>query len=284
MALLDVLETLIGRRRMWKLGRRIYLHARRQGSLDFETNGEAVLQKALVSRSKERGRGLTVYDVGANHGQWSRSLLAQIAQAGAPKASLVQFEPMLPIIPSLKALREEYAEHATAEIVECAVSDAPGTAEMVFTGVEAGNHHILSDAHQFDGEQVSVPTITLDQYHRGHQYGFVDAVKIDAEGFDPKVMAGMSEMFANRAVGIVQFEYSPLFIRSRAYLSDIFTLAESGGYRVGLLTSQGVEIFEEWHPDMERFYPCAFVVVHPDWLDLMPGATVAYDNDDFAYG
>ena len=41
--MLSLIERLIGRDLLWRLSRRAYHHARREGSLDFAVNGEAWL-------------------------------------------------------------------------------------------------------------------------------------------------------------------------------------------------------------------------------------------------
>jgi FkbM family methyltransferase len=280
LSILGLLERLLGRRLMWKLGRRIYLHARREGSLDIETNGERLLQEALARRSAARNAPLTVYDVGANHGQWSRSLLTDLRHARAPSAHLTLFEPIGPIRVSLEGLREEFGDTATIEIVPQAVSDEPGSAEMVFTEVAAGNHHLDSSDFSYDGERVSVEVTTLDLFHEAAGHAFVDMVKIDAEGFDPKVVIGMEGMLRQGQVGVVQIEYSILFVRSRAYLLDLFTIAHRHGYIVALLTAHGFEIHRQWHPDLERFYLSSYVLLRPDSADLLPARVMEYGDDN----
>ena len=275
---LSVIEVAIGRRIMWKIGRRLYLHARREGSLDFEVNGEAWLQRALAERSAMNGIGLRVVDVGANYGQWSRAFLSTLRRTGAPAADFTLFEPVPAIAETLETVPAEFPEHRI-EVERCAVSDELGTAKMVFTQLEAGNHHLQSAAGALAGDEIHVRVTTLDTYF-GATDRPIDIVKIDAEGFDPKVMAGMARLLARQAVEIVQFEYSWQFIRSRAFLYDIFDLAKAHGYRVGLLTKMGVEIHPEWHPDLEKFNASAMVLLRPSTGDWLTQRSVSYRADN----
>lgn len=278
MPILTILEAIIGRRMMWKIGRRLYLHARREGSLDFETNGEAALQAALARRSAASGRGLKVVDVGANYGQWSRSMLERLAAAKAPSAQLILFEPVPEIRATLAGLAADFPDHRI-EVVASAVSNEPSTMKMVVTALESGTHHLASADYPYEGRTIDVPVTTLDVHLAGAAEP-IDIVKIDAEGFDPKVIGGMRDLLARRMVGVVQFEYSILFIRSRSYLYDIFGIAREFGYKVALLTRQGFEVHEQWHADLEHFYASSIVMLEEKAIDLLPAMFVHYRPDN----
>jgi len=262
---------------MWKLGRRIYLHARREGSLDFDQNGEAALQAGLAQRSARTGQGLNVVDVGANYGQWSRSLLEQVRSLGAPPARFTLFEPVPAIREKLRALADEFPEHEI-RIEASAVSDEVGTASMVVTTLEAGTHHLEAADAGFEGDTIQVPVTTLDQLL--DQESHIDIVKIDAEGFDPKVILGMQGLLSRQVVDIVQFEYSYLFIRSRAFLHDVFQVADRHGYKIALITNSGLELHPHWHPDLERFYASAMALVSDRARELLPVRMVSYGLDN----
>ena len=278
MNLLSLLEVVIGRRTMWKIGRRLYLHARREGSLDFAVNGEAYLQRALAERSAATNKPLLTVDVGANYGQWSRSFLSTLRETGAPAAEFILFEPVPAIADAVSGLAAEFPEHRI-KIERSAVSDEPGTAKMVMTQVSAGNHHLQASSGALEGEEIEVPVTTLDK-HFGPDALTIDIVKIDAEGFDPKVLTGMTQLLSRQAVEVVQFEYSWLFIRSRAFLHDVFELARQHGYRVGLLTGLGVELHPKWHQDLEKFNASAMVLLREGAADWLAVREVVYLADN----
>lgn len=85
------------RRIIWRLGRRIYTSARReQIALEIESDGEAYLQAVLLRRALSNGGNLTVFDIGANQGDWVAHLLAQLPpELRAKKRLRVEcFEPV----------------------------------------------------------------------------------------------------------------------------------------------------------------------------------------------
>ena len=127
------------------------------------------------------------------------------------------------------------------------------------------------------GTRTEVEVVRLDDRFADVE---LDLVKIDAEGFDPLVIRGAESMLADKRIGAIQFEYSVLFIRSRTYLYDMFEIAEKHGYRVGLLTGEGIEIFDEWHQDLEQFIACNMVMCRPDALAWLPARRAVYGIDN----
>jgi FkbM family methyltransferase len=132
--------------------------------------------------------GGLVFDVGANEGRMTQTF----AELGA---TVVAVEPN----PALSArVRARYASRrVTVEPV--AIGDAVGTAEL-HLGRDSG-HSTLSSAWQdavgeeggaarWDGS-VRVPVTTLDALIERH--GRPDFVKIDVEGFEPNVLAGLHQ-------------------------------------------------------------------------------------------
>lgn len=269
--LLHLIERLLGRERMWKISRRLYHHARREGSLDIAVNGEAMLQAMLARRSASEGRPLTVVDVGANYGQWSLSLLDAVARAQAPRPTLLLFEPVPAIREALAAKLVD--ADAAWSIEHIALSDAPGSGTMLVQDVAAGTHHLAAADFSYGGVELPVVIDTLDRVWKG---GPIDIVKIDAEGFDPKVIAGMEGLLARGEVGVVQFEYGVLFVRSRSYLLDVFKLAQRTGYVFGILHGCGIETLAAWHEDLERFTPATMLLLHQRMADALGAVPVRY--------
>jgi FkbM family methyltransferase len=278
--LLGMAERVIGRRRLWKAARSAYLFARGEGSLDMERNGERLLQTRLAEWSARNKRPLVIMDVGANYGQWSRSFLQEIQKAGAQGSSFTLFEPVPAIRLALEPLAREYGMTATISIEPFAVSDRGGFAKFRVTDIAAGDHHLECEDFSFEGEDIEVEVVSLDDFALARGIAPINMVKIDAEGYDPKVMSGMENILARGDVDIVQFEYSALFVRSRAYLYDIFKLAHRHGYGVATLSHRGIELHTDWHFDLERFYGTAMVLLHPRSHEIVHVRPVTHGADN----
>lgn len=137
--------------------------------------------------------GGLVFDIGAHLGDRTRTF----ASLGA---RVIAFEPQ----PHLRAWLEKLEGHqAGVEICPDAIGPEPGTATLA---ISARNPTLSTLAHQWReqlGERhagfaqvawddsVEVPVVTLDQLIA--QYGMPDFCKIDVEGFEPQVLAGLSQ-------------------------------------------------------------------------------------------
>lgn len=274
--MIRVVERLIGRRLMWKIGRRLYHAARRDGSLDMHSNGEEMLQRAFARQSAETSRQLTIVDVGAHLGEWTLSMMHALDAVDAPAARLIAFEP----VPSTRSQLEQNLPGGTRHDVAVrpeAVSDTAGWQSIVCQGGFSGADHLATEFCGVPGTEIKVEVVRLDRALAGQE---IDLLKIDAEGFDPAVIRGSEELLASKLVGVIQFEYSSMFIRTRSYLFDIFEIAVRSGYKVGLLTERGIEVFDEWHFDLERFISSAMVIVRPDMLDWLPAGRAFYLGDN----
>jgi FkbM family methyltransferase len=129
--------------------------------------------------------GGLVFDVGANEGRLTQTF----AELGA---TVVAIEPN----PALAArVRARYGSR-TVRVENVAVGDESGTATLQL-GRDSGHSTLSPDWQEAVGEafhdrwdgSVDVTVVTLDELIARH--GVPDFVKIDVEGFEPQVLAGL---------------------------------------------------------------------------------------------
>ncbi len=179
---------------------------------------------AILRRFPEGGT-LSVIDVGANEGNFTRALLNyyQIRRA-------ILAEPL----PQLaKKLREEFTA-PTFTVVDCAVSDREGTVEFEMNeAAETSSmlkmdreHYSLAQTPRGLQEKIVVRTRTLDDIVKEAGWDGVDLLKIDVQGVEDKVLAGAAETLP-RTRGIwVEVSWKPLYEGSAIY-SDIYETLDS---------------------------------------------------------
>jgi FkbM family methyltransferase len=168
---IGAIESLIGRRALWRLGRLIYRHARRDGNNKPEINGEYALHRKLASWASRRSEPFNVIDVGANIGYWSSHLLDECQRAGVQSVRLWAFEPSEEIRVQLASRLQSPPPDYRVAIRREAVSDTRGQAAFDATPGIVGIKHLLTDAMVADGEMLSVdvtvttlpPWVTLSQ-------------------------------------------------------------------------------------------------------------------------
>ena len=94
-------------------------------------------------------------------------------------------------------------------------------------------------------------------------------IKIDTEGNDLRVIQGAVDLLRNGKVGVVQFEYNHRWIYSRSYLKDVFDLVRDTPYRIAKVCSTSLEVYVEWHPELERFFETNYALVHERLTDQL---------------
>jgi FkbM family methyltransferase len=153
-------------------------------------DAEPEVQSALAELIEP---GQTVYDVGANIGFFT-ILCSRLV---GPHGSVYAFEP---IPENLVTLRHNIALNRLTNVVvvEQALSSSTGTAEMFVSPWSAFHSLDVAGAskrenHGPDGGQVTVETVTLDEFVQRDGVSAPDLVKLDVEGAELLVAEGMRE-------------------------------------------------------------------------------------------
>jgi FkbM family methyltransferase len=274
----------LGRRMSWRLGRSLYLEARGDAGrwLDFEASGEALLQRRMLGHfAKEPGR-IVVFDVGANVGNWTISLLDHAASLGLTERLEVHaFEP----VPStVQTLRQRIGAHPLGRVVRVvaeALSSQAGTMRIFLAGENEGTNSLHADPMRPGLPEVEVRAGTLDGHADSLGLKRIHFLKCDAEGHDMEVLRGAQRSFAAGRVSACQFEYNLRWIYARHYLRDVFEFAAGLPYRLGKVTPRGIETIRSWHPELERFFDGNFVLLHRDqanWAGIEAGDFDRYNT------
>lgn len=250
---------------MIRAARYVLLRARLDGPNDMAVNGELALQEWVLARSPA-GAPVHVADVGANVGQWSRSLLVATVAAGrTADIRLHVFEPDAMAFARLSVI----LAGAPAVLSPVALSDRAGTAVLHVVAPAAGTNSL----HPAPGSRTaghSVAMDTLDGYAASNAVPRFALVKVDTEGHDLVVIRGMRGLLADQRIAVLQFEYNHRWVFARAFLRDAFEFLASFGYRLGKLTPRGVEFYPGWDPDLETFTEGNYVACAPAVATSLP--------------
>ncbi len=198
-------------------------------------SGERSIVKKLLRESA--GRPLTVFDIGANKGQFLGMLLKEL---NGHLESVHSFEPGCQ---SFSLLKETPHGSVPVKFNQCAVSDKPGRAELFYdkAGSELASltQRDLSFKNRNFDEHESVELITLDKYCDDHKITQIDWLKIDVEGHELDVLRGGVEMIKSEKVGLITMEFGGANIDTRTFFRDFYHFFESTPMQLHRITPGG---------------------------------------------
>ena len=223
---------------------------------DPERNGEYRFLRVVGPRLG------TVFDVGANRGDWTAAVLAT-----APRVTrVVAFEPWAPTFAKLSA--RDFPSHVVLEQAALSSEEGKATLHGYGTYPEMNSFHsrtgiqdYLADTQPDRTEQVA--TWTLDGYCQRKGIERIDFLKVDTEGHEWEVLQGARKLLANGSIGIIQFEYGGTYIDSRRLLKDVFELLTCLGYCLHKIVPRGLVACPAYSQRLENFQYKNFIAVHP---------------------
>lgn len=258
---------LFGRTTLYRLGRWAYMTARNDVANCISENGEKWVQSCVLKACCANNKNhIVVFDIGANIGDWLRSLLDVAERLGCLRQLDVHaFEP----VPStherlLNMIKTDQRTTAAVIKPEClAMSSSQGSASMFVAGEGAGTNSLHQDSTAAAHTQsIVIATNTIDHYFQDNNIKMVHLLKCDTEGHDMEVLRGAQDALRHERVRVLQFEYNHRWVFSRNFLKDTFDLVAGLPYAIGKVTPNRVEFYSEWHPELERFFEANFVIVH----------------------
>ena len=194
-------------------------------------------------------------DVGANTGEWTQMLL---------EAAPAEIEGLL-VDPGLEAqqrLKSRFAERPHVRVVGVALSDTEGSASF-YEERDAGTHSSLVPGFARDGHSVrEVQVTTLDTIVQERGWKRIDFLKVDAEGYDFRVLKGAQGLLKHQEVGMVQFEYNDAWQLTGTSLQRALELLSSFRYLTYVIKQDGLyELPYRWFGE---FYSYTNLVAFPE--------------------
>ncbi len=178
-----------------------------------------------MAMAKRVRPGWQVIDVGANFGYFSLLLSELVGPSGRVEA----WEPNGWVLESLRLTQQLSGNRFS--IVEKAAGDSVRSVRADFAARDYGGFAVYGE----EGSDCTMARIDTE-YVVGHRDRRADFVKIDAEGSEELVWAGMSGLVARGEPKAILMEWSPWRYRApTAFLREI----QSAGFRVGVVDGSG---------------------------------------------
>lgn len=194
----------------------------------WEPNYMALFDKLLKS-------GDTVLDIGANHGVYA----LHAAMAVGPKGKVHAFEPNLRLarLVDFSMKLNGFGDYATLH--SFAVSDASGTARLVFSDAFSGGGAISGNQSNAAQKGVECNLVALDTFFADPDFK-VDVIKMDVEGHEGLALRGMQQLLKRSPNVKIMMEFGPdMMARAGVGAEEILAMLRGIGFNVWLIGAGG---------------------------------------------
>lgn len=257
---------------LWRFGRRAYCIARGDLSNHPETNGEYWLLDQFLGFSDGE---VLLFDVGANKGDWTLRAL-DVAACGRARIIVHAFEPCAKTRSSLIG---RLSARDSVKISGNALSSEEAQAYFYSNEDGAGTTSLSEES---GSKRELVRVTTLDSFVAERGITHIGMVKIDTEGFDFEVLKGGERTLAAGRIELVQFEYNWRWLINHVALRDVFGFIKNKPYRLGKLVGNGIEVFDDWHFEMDRYFENNYVLLRDGSRLLNTVNFVRFDESNCA--
>jgi FkbM family methyltransferase len=178
----------------------------------------------------DSSKDLICFDVGANLGEVSKSLVETFG-----KATIHSFEPN----PFTFLALQKNLQHKRVVLNNLGLGEKEEESSIYFYADEktTGHASVYRDVFSLHNagviQQHRINLSTIDSYCRRNQIRQIDFLKIDTEGHEYAVLKGAVDMLSSGSISVIQFEFNEMNIVSRVFLKDFYELlTDFSFYRV----------------------------------------------------
>jgi len=150
--------------------------------------------------------GMTVVDIGAHLGYYTRLFSQLVGSTG----KVLAFEPCPENYPLLKH-NLSARQYSNVQLFDCAISDQSGRVPLYLSPGHS-NHSLLPGYTETQGI-LEVESISLDAFLSQQGIQRLDFIKVDVEGAEPLVLAGMRQTVAHSPQLAMLIECNPQALR-----------------------------------------------------------------------
>jgi FkbM family methyltransferase len=182
-----------------------------------------------------------VFDIGANDGKWTASILRHF-----PNATFLLFEPNPD---SCKILNKRFANEESIQIYNIGFSDVVGENKFfIHKNSQLSSTFKRSIFKPLEFKMIISKFETVESFVSKKKI-IPNIVKIDAEGSDFKILLGCGNLLSK--IDLIQFEFGGTSIDAKTNFAEHYNLLSKHGfivYRIsflGLIEIQTPSVFEE---------------------------------------
>jgi FkbM family methyltransferase len=229
---------------------------------DFASNGEAMVLRSLAGTPIT-----TVFDVGANFGDWSL-----LAHRLLPAVRICAFELSSP---TFKQLQENIRACPAIHAFNFGLSDRAGETTFYHYPDKPGETSLIAHPfqNQSSGYELKGHLRAGDAFCAEQNIQQIDLLKIDVEGTESSVLRGFEKMLAGGRISVIQFEYEKLNTVNKFLLKDFYALLGGYGFIIGKIFPNHID-FRDYEFEHEMLWGSNYLAVlksRPDLLGRFSG-------------
>lgn len=180
-----------------------------------------------------------IIDVGANIGYTT----IVFSNAIDKLFKVYAFEPHPVIFDNMELMVSKYSNSANIFRVNSAIGDIEGEIQLFHNAQHHGDHQILTNVLK-DNIKVTkvydVPITSIDAFVEKNNIDQVCFVKIDVQGYEQKVISGMSKTLVDNPNISIALEYEPIGMSKLGFDPDeLLYWVGSSGFNIYLVESSG---------------------------------------------
>jgi FkbM family methyltransferase len=219
---------------------------------DFSENGEKYFVENLITKFQQTDTEKTIFDVGANVGQYSE-MLTGVSRAHSVRIKIHLFEPTRKCFEELTA---KFSQSDNIILNNSGISNINGTAEIYYDkeaseGASLYQRNLRFYNVQMDKREV-IRLSRLDDYIEEKNIHHIDFLKMDIEGNELKALEGLGKYLDTGFIDFIQFEYGGTNLDSHTSLMELYQVLTDRGFLVAKVMPGGLET-RNYEPLMENF-------------------------------
>lgn len=222
------------------------------------TSGEKQVAELLNNFYKKTINPITIFDVGANVGQYQCMLTENLTVAN----NIYSFEPAKD---SFNILNREKINNVRnfqfgfgneQQNVTLYKDEKKSQLASIYKKTDNDYYNLKS----MDIEE-TIHLRTIDDFCEEEKISIIDFLKLDIEGHEFFALKGAERMLNQNKINFIQFEFGPANIDSRTFLRDFYNLLSSQFYLYRLTKSTIIPL-RSYNETDEIFLPSNYIAIN----------------------
>ena len=207
------------------------------------TSGE--LKAARFFLGDDIQKPITIFDVGANRGEYTSAILALY-----PSSRVFSFEPSRE---TFRLLEVELAAMSQVFKLNYGLG-VKSQSQLLYKEGQYARIASLTPLDVIDPDYTEKVIIrTLDEVVSEYSISEIDLLKIDVEGHELDVIKGAQNTLSLRKIKFLQFELGGASIETNTTLKDIYDVLSKYDYRLYLISRRGIVPLDTYDYQFEQY-------------------------------